>query len=107
MRYSGWRIVCWVFGITCLTLASGCCSNDEGDTATESPGAAKTTQPGSGPKIGDSCEGLKATEGRMACQGTLQLFCSSFSNYKWKRSGECTGGTKCVLGADGRSTSCE
>lgn len=59
------------------------------------------------PKVGDSCKGLSATDGKMACDGNIKMFCSSYSKYKWKSLGECKGGTKCTVGAAGKSASCK
>jgi hypothetical protein len=59
------------------------------------------------PKVGDSCKGLSAIDGRMACDGNIKMFCSSVSKYKWPKLGECKGGTKCVVGVGGKSASCK
>ena len=59
------------------------------------------------PKPGDSCKGLPATEGRLACHENAKIFCSSMSKYKWKKLQACGKGTKCVVADNGKSASCK
>ncbi len=60
---------------------------------------------GGSPKAGDSCEGISAADGLIACEGNSIIICSSFSEYKWTKQSDCEDGTKCV--AEGKSASCQ
>lgn len=89
--------------------SSGTAGSAEPAAAAAAPSAApeKTAAPSAGgaPKIGDSCEGIGATEGKLACQDNKIIFCSSYSSYKWTMQRECGDGTKCV--AENNAASCK
>ncbi len=78
-----------------------------GGESSKSMKAMAAPKTGGSPKVGDSCKGLSPTDGKMACQGNMKIFCSSYSKYKWKSLGECKAPQKCVLGANGKSVSCK
>ncbi|MCB1139013.1 MAG: hypothetical protein KDK23_09670 [Leptospiraceae bacterium] len=61
---------------------------------------------GGDPKVGDSCEGISAVEARIACSENNIIFCSSYTDYKYKLQNECAEGTKCSVAEDGKSASC-
>ncbi len=88
-----------------FTFATGC-KKSEGDSASGTKGkeAAKTTK---AVKVGDSCKGISATAGLMACDGNTKMFCSSVSKYTWKSLGDCKAPQKCVAAAGGKSVSCK
>ena len=56
---------------------------------------------------GDGCEGISATDAKMRCDGNSLMFCSSYSNYKWKETQKCAEGKKCVIAEDGKSGQCK
>ncbi len=95
----------------CKKKADGDAKSKKGDTMAAASamdkGSASKLSHKDNPKVGDSCKGLGATDGRMACDGNKKIFCSSYSKYKWKSLGECKGGKKCVLGPTGKSASCK
>lgn len=57
-------------------------------------------------KVGSSCAGIGSMEGRLHCSGSDILFCSSFSQYKYKVQSTCPEGQVCKKAADGKSTTC-
>lgn len=94
-------------------LALACSKKTESEGNLEKTGAAKKEEPAAAakapanPKVGDSCKDLSAADGLISCDGNKMIFCSSFSDYKWKLQQECGDGTKCVRGADGKTASCK
>lgn len=58
-------------------------------------------------KAGASCEGMSASSGAIACEGNDIIFCSSYSDYKWKKQRTCATGTKCVPNPNGKAASCK
>lgn len=74
---------------------------DEGAPAAEDGAPAADGEP----KEGDSCEGISASDGLIACDGNTIIFCSSYSDYKWTKQQECAEGTKCV--AEGKGAGCK
>ena len=67
----------------------------------------KPEKTGEAPIIGDSCKGMSAMDGELSCDDDKVIFCSSFSDYKWKMTQECKGGTKCTAEPDGKTASCK
>ncbi len=100
-----------------LMLALLGCKRSDSSTdtvASASPAASQATPPAkqgaavaANVKIGDSCEGISATDGKAACDGNKIIFCSSYSKYKWKLQQECAAGTTCTAAADGKSAGCK
>ena len=72
-------------------------------------GDAKTDEAtaGGAPKAGGSCKGMSASSGAIACEGNDIIFCSSYSDYKWKKQRTCAAGAKCVPAPDGKAASCK
>ncbi|MCB1306349.1 MAG: hypothetical protein KDK37_18800 [Leptospiraceae bacterium] len=62
---------------------------------------------GGDPKVGDTCKDLGPMDARIACSDNNIIFCSSYSDYKYKLQRECDEGTTCKVGADGKSASCQ
>lgn len=75
------------------------------DKAEDKKSDAKADAPAGDPKEGDSCDGISATDGLIACDGNKIIFCSSYSKYKWTKQSDCAEGTKCV--AEGKGASCK
>lgn len=102
--------------VALLATAIAACDKDKdkkegaaGTAAAAASAAPASAGGGSGgaAKIGDSCKGISAMDGKIACDGNKVIFCSSFSNYEWKMQQECAAGQSCVVGADGKSASCK
>ena len=111
------RLLVALMAVALLVGVGGCKKKEGGDKKDKKGGDMAAMDKGDpnkpklshkdNPKEGDSCKGLSPTDGRMACDGNVKIFCSSMSKYKWKKLGECKGKTKCVLGAGGKSVSCK
>ena len=56
--------------------------------------------------VGASCEGIGASEARIACSENNIIFCSSYTDYKYKVQSECGEGSTCQVAEDGKSASC-
>ena len=58
-------------------------------------------------EVGASCEGIGASEARIACSGNQIIFCSSYTDYVYTVQNECSEGQTCSVAEDGRSASCQ
>ena len=58
------------------------------------------------PKVGDSCKDSKLAA-NITCQGNDIIFCSSYSDHKYKKQRTCDPGTKCVPEPGGKAASCK
>lgn len=105
--------------VAMLAMATSACdkSNDKKEspaaaTATASTAAAATaatppTGTAHAAKVGDKCNELGATEGKLACEGNKIIFCSSYSNYEWTMQSECPAGQSCIVDTATNSAGCK
>ncbi|MCA9666101.1 MAG: hypothetical protein KC503_10955 [Myxococcales bacterium] len=93
-----------VLAVLGLSMASGCKKGGDGGGSTGSGKAAATSDK---PKLGDKCKGLGPMDGLMGCDGNIKMFCSSASQYTWKKLGECKPPSKCTVGANKKSITCK
>lgn len=100
----------------CLFLCA-CGGDDSSDSAAGSVGGGgvvKTTSPSGidtgfdeNPAIGDTCFNLSPNEAAVACSDNKLLFCSSYYEYKWTETLDCSdSNSTCVAAKDGLSGTC-
>ncbi len=78
------------------------CTQTGGSTDTPKKDPSSTTNV----KVGDSCKGISANIGLVACAGADSIGCSSFTDYVWTAVSTCEKGEKCVK-VDEEMTTCE
>jgi len=79
----------------CLALSlAGCGDSKKAKSDKTKPN--KDPRSTKGVNVGDSCKGIGASEGLIACDGAKSLGCSSFTSYAWKVISTCEKGEKCV-----------
>ena len=58
-------------------------------------------------KVGSSCKELGSMDAKMVCVDNNLLFCSSYSDYKYKLQTKCGAEEKCEVAADAKSGGCK
>ena len=58
-------------------------------------------------KVGTSCAGMDPMSIKFVCKGNTLLFCSSYSDYKFKEQTTCKPEQECKVADDGKSASCK
>lgn len=58
-------------------------------------------------KVGTSCAGIDPMSIKFVCLENTLLFCSSYSDYKYKMKTTCKPDQECTVAPDGKSASCK
>ncbi len=104
----------WFSGPLLCMFVFSCGNSDapgkqEGSTDSEAAaGLSRDVDYDENPVVGDTCNGLPANQAVVACSDNKVLFCSSFYDYKWTETLDCSDtDSTCSASENGRSGVCK
>jgi len=94
------NILCLVLASFFILFTQVACKGGGGE-------AGETEAKGGAIKVGSSCKELGAMDAKMVCVDNNLLFCSSYSDYKYKLQTKCGPEEVCHVAADAKSGGCK